>query len=407
LENKNNNNNTSGNLKNLIQLYLVAIDNKNKNEVKKIYNENKRATDENDIVFEIHNRKQLNIERLNFIINNCRNYLNISSHLVKELMKINYDKTYGGFDKIKFNRKLLKIILKYGVKFFDNEIVLKLLYYYKNKTQISDYDLNNQLDNDKYKVPLEPDDDAISRLLNGACKLRNEAMVNYLIEHGANLNENIYHDKTPIYDACLSGNENLVRYLIGLGADINKETDYGETPLFDACSSGNENLVRYLVELGADTNKENDWGKTPIFYACLSGSENLVRYLVGYGVEMNKKDKYGETPISYACESGNEHLVKYLLEQGANISEQNNYNGTPLLHACSEGRDNIVRYLVDIGVDINKGDNNNGVTPLFEACVHGHENIVKYLVEQGADVNKKNNNDYTPLYIACFWGQEI
>jgi len=53
------------------------------------------------------------------------------------------------------NEDLLKIILKYGVKIFDNEIIIKLLHYYKNKKSISDYTLNKQLDNDKYKIPIE------------------------------------------------------------------------------------------------------------------------------------------------------------------------------------------------------------------------------------------------------------
>jgi len=78
------NNHSIEKLNDLIYLYLVAIDKKNKNEIKKICNENKKYVEEYDIVLEIYNKKQLNLERFQFIINNCKNYLNISSCLVKE-----------------------------------------------------------------------------------------------------------------------------------------------------------------------------------------------------------------------------------------------------------------------------------------------------------------------------------
>ena len=135
-------NRSVGNLEELIQSYLAAIDNKNKNEIENLFKENKKFSNENDIVFEMYNKKQLNSERLQFIINKCRKFLNISSCLIKGLMETN-------------NKTLLEIILKYGIKFFDEEIIVKLLNYYKNKKSISDYTLNKQLDNDKYKIPIE------------------------------------------------------------------------------------------------------------------------------------------------------------------------------------------------------------------------------------------------------------
>ena len=53
----------------------------------------------NDIVFELYNKNKLNEERLKFIVENSTTYLNISSSLIKQLMKDN-------------NRKLLEILLK-------------------------------------------------------------------------------------------------------------------------------------------------------------------------------------------------------------------------------------------------------------------------------------------------------
>jgi len=395
LENKNTNHSFE-NLECLIQ----AIDNKNKNEVETIINENKKYFIENDIVLEMYNKKLLHYERLQYIIDNCRSYLNISSCLIKKLMETN-------------KKEQLEIIFKYGINFFDDEIIIILLNCYKNKTAISYYDLKQQLDNDKYKIPLELDSEKFdsydsSFYLFNACEIGNKAMVKFLIEHGADITIKNKEKCTTLFSACESGNEHLVRYLVGPGADINEKDKDDETPIFYACKSGNEHLVKYLEEKGADINIEDNDGYTPIFAACVSGNENLVNYLVEeHEADINKESNDGYTPIFFACKSGNIHLVKYLVECGIDINKQNNDNETPLFYACMNNEnEHLVRYLVEHGADINKGDN-DGLTPLFYACMNNeNEHLVRYLVEHGADINKENINGLTPLFNVCYNGYE-
>jgi len=74
---------------NLIQLYLIAIDNQNKSEVEILCKINNENNNENDIVYEMYIENQLNFERFQFILENCTSYLTISSSLIKKLMKNN------------------------------------------------------------------------------------------------------------------------------------------------------------------------------------------------------------------------------------------------------------------------------------------------------------------------------
>jgi len=101
---------------NLIQYYLMTIDNKNKEDIK-FLNKNNKCNVEKDIVYEIYNKNELNSERLQFIVDNCSAYLIISSSLIKILMKNN-------------NKKLLEILFKNYLKFFDNNFILNLLSYH-------------------------------------------------------------------------------------------------------------------------------------------------------------------------------------------------------------------------------------------------------------------------------------
>ena len=326
-------------------LYVSAIDNE---DIKEIEELSRRIIKSNkdDVIFEMYNKELLTADRLDFIMKNCTKYLNISSNLIKCLLR---------------NREvnLLDIIFSH-YKFYDNEFIVELLLYYKKKTPISTSNLHEIISIEKYKI-----------LTNSGKYLINEFNKKYINIH-------------------------IVKYLVENESDINDYNKDGETPLFYACKNGNETLVKYLVERGADINKENKYGYTPLFYACKNGIETLVKYLVEHEADINKENKYGNTPLFYACKSGNQALVKYLVEQGANINKENKYGYTPLFYGCENGNETLVKYLVEQGVDINK-ESKYGYTPIFYACKNGNETLVKYLVEQGADINKENEDGETPL----------
>jgi len=212
---------------NLITSYLKAIDNKNKNEIEILYNSNKSNENntKKDIILEIYDNKQLNFERFQYILDNCTVYFNISSHLIKKLMNDN-------------RKELLDLIFQKYLKFFNNDFILILLNYYKNKTPIPNSILSQQVNSDDYKLSIEFD---------------NGSFENF---------ESSYY----LFNACKIGKLRIVKYLVELGADINTENKYGETPFFYACSSGNENLVKYLVRLGADIHKKKCTLENPIIF---------------------------------------------------------------------------------------------------------------------------------------------
>ena len=93
-----------------------------------------------DIIFELYNNNLLTPERLQFLMNECTKYFSRSSNLIKSLIKD---------EKV----TLLDIIFN-SLKFYDNELVLRLLLYYKIKTAVSTCDLNQQISNGDIKISI-------------------------------------------------------------------------------------------------------------------------------------------------------------------------------------------------------------------------------------------------------------
>ena len=166
---------------------------------------------------------------------------------------------------------------------------------------------------------------------------------NYLIEPESNPKKICYN--TPLIAACESNNYKIVKYLIEKGADVNQENKDGVTPLMTACFNGNINIVKYLVENGADINKENMYYKImhSMYDICKDDiyEDDIYKDDI-YKDDIYKDDIYEDdndiynlcfiAPLKVACIYGREDIVKYLIDKGANVNIKDcNYNS---FNAC-------------------------------------------------------------------------
>ena len=79
------------------------------------------------------------------------------------------------------------------------------------------------------------------------------AIIEALINAGADPNEHLPLGRTPLMEASRTGNVDAIKVLLDHGADVNaKETLRGTTPLMWAADEGHAPAIQLLIQRGAD-----------------------------------------------------------------------------------------------------------------------------------------------------------
>ncbi|KAK3238665.1 hypothetical protein CYMTET_51336, partial [Cymbomonas tetramitiformis] len=155
-----------------------------------------------------------------------------------------------------------------------------------------------------------------------ASKNGHGAVVERLVEAGADPNHADQEGYTAMTLASLHGDEAVVEMLIEAGADLNRATGYQrETALMVASYNGHEAVVEMLVEAGADPNHAGKEGKTALMLASLHGHEAVVGRLVEAGADPNHAAYYvfGQPPPE--DKPGKNALSVVVSQQQAQINE--------------------------------------------------------------------------------------
>lgn len=156
------------------------------------------------------------------------------------------------------------------------------------------------------------------------------AIINLLIKHGANVNEEAMDKKTPLFHACVLGRNDIVSVLVQHGAKINiqdnpRTSGWGAyrvtTPLHSAVSGGYDDVVHTLLQNGGNVNYNlrDDVGESPLHVAALMGRIQVTKILLQSQANINSLDCFGATPLDYAKTGGeaSEEVVHFLVANGA------------------------------------------------------------------------------------------
>ena len=291
-------------------------------------------------------------------------------------------------------------------------------------------------------VDITEDEDDRSALSHAA-EQGHTAVIQLLLEHGADVHHKTEDGLTALHYAAFEGHGNIVRLLTKRGADPNLMAEDGidqttGTPLSEAARAGHAEVASMLLDLGADINALDDTGMTPLHYAGRAGwgipIRNSDRCMLaaiqnqpifhgeeegpgpGWYLDWVYADMHDDTKIfvgiPFKCTVPRNYsaTVKLLIARGAKCHHETDDcyghgHWSPLLSAAWGGDEEIVQFLIDSGADVNSTCHRYlASSPLHAAAYRGHEGVVKILISHGAQLNM-NNAGTCPLHVAASNGQ--
>lgn len=129
------------------------------------------------------------------------------------------------------------------------------------------------------------------------------AIVQILVDNGADPNIDECAFGKPLHIACLLGSTAIVTKLLGMGADVNAVHGYFGTPLFAAMHGEHSDVVSLLLEHGADVNYVHQENGTPLHFACTIDNGAMTRWLLQHGASVSMPNQAGQTALTLALES--------------------------------------------------------------------------------------------------------
>ncbi|EAX92680.1 ankyrin repeat protein, putative [Trichomonas vaginalis G3] len=77
-------------------------------------------------------------------------------------------------------------------------------------------------------------------------------MAEYLLSHGANVNEKNKYGETVLHKAIKNNNKEMAEFLLSHGANINEKDNLSETALHSAAGKSNKDMIEFLLSHGAN-----------------------------------------------------------------------------------------------------------------------------------------------------------
>ena len=153
--------------------------------------------------------------------------------------------------------------------------------------------------------------------LRGDIVAANRLIANY------NFNEQDTKGNSCLHYAVEGGQVAIVQLLLQKGADVNLQTEKGRTPLIKAAEGGYLSIVKELTKNGADINAKAHNGYTGLLCSVWQNHPDIVKYFLDEKqMSLNVQTIEGVTPLFIAAENGHKNILEMLIRYGTqtNIS---------------------------------------------------------------------------------------
>lgn len=218
-----------------------------------------------------------------------------------------------------------------------------------------------------------------------ACENAPVAILQRLVEYGADVTVTDYECSTLLHTACESKvqRREKVAYLLKFNAGLIHKRNLADcTPLHTAAIVNHADVIGLLIDHGADVNiPDMPGGSTALHYAAEKGNCAAIHELIKHGADVEAKYTCTlETTLHIAVACDHYDCAKTLVnDYGANINHKTSTGLTPLHTAAMRGRYRMAILLTSHPSCQLKLVNHAGYTAAEEARLHGHRDIADFI----------------------------
>ncbi|KAH0539866.1 hypothetical protein KQX54_009270 [Cotesia glomerata] len=159
--------------------------------------------------------------------------------------------------------------------------------------------------------------------LHVATKRNNLEAVKLLINEGADPNIEAKNNPFALLMAVCDRNYEIVEFLLEHGADVNRKNSFGYyigyPPLNFAIQRNRLDIVKLLISYGAETKDNGE----AIYIAIEKKNFKIAKFLMKLGFDVNVPDRYGNSgpvPLNLALEGFYFEIIELLLINGADLN---------------------------------------------------------------------------------------
>ncbi|XP_057335496.1 ankyrin repeat domain-containing protein 17-like [Microplitis mediator] len=223
----------------------------------------------------------------------------------------------------------------------------------------------------------------INNSLHFAVIQNNYERIENLAKNGADINNTVYFNKSPLILAIDEGNKPVVELLIKNGADIHFVTDYAETAIVAAIDNNNLELVEIIMEAGVDINNASG-PLAPLSRACHKNNYEICEYLIKRGANVN--GVIGDcSPLQEAAGHGNKEMIELLIKNGVNVNYEAKFCSLALETVCEYNNLELAKILIDAGSDVIISLDH--YAPLKSAIKLNNQELAEYLINYCTNAN--------------------
>lgn len=260
---------------------------------------------------------------------------------------------------------------------------------------------NDESDINNVRLLLDSGADPNTSLLLALESNHNFAIVQLLLEYGADVN--ITYDREPLLFTWIKKDLDIARMLLCFGANISPNILNYAIRIMDE----RLDIIELLIDFGVDLS--SCLLKIPI-----NLKANNIEFLIKAGANLNMQNKDGWSVSMLLLVNRTTRdtykIAKLLIESGANLNVQNSEGWTVLMlllkkERITEDTYKTVKLLIKSGANLNV-QIKNGWTALMlslENRVHDVQytyKITKLLIKSGASLNVQNSDGWNALMFA-------